>query len=780
MSDEEPDDTILEKTVVPSESASSVELPDDSTQPQLCAQTPAERSNSNLIEDLVASLSSSAGAGPDRTADSAIVPVQRTYPSVLPTTQSSVGSSISVAASAPLRSESLSSSAPVAVSSSVIVSSVPAPSFSLFRDPSAAHPRVDDPGPSNLTSEWSFGVRPRYGPSRLDPCRGFGHTRLPPPMSFLGGLNVDRSENGPSGLNTDCPRDTRDNVDLMSIAQIAVRTSTIVKDLSTMLGGKRVPEIDNLVKGISSELTPVMHKRDYFRTLSARYHAIVDEFRTQQCDADQRALDDLRQVANDFVAGVPLLTDGQLSFEGACAGPSGSSGSSRVANAGYTQQSGTSGFPSNAARALPSTVAAPPVRRDPSNPLSQTAFASEVVNPALAELLTPDFLMECTPSQVAAIKPVYQRYAMQHDEAEPTEEDKRRADLAAMFPALFAQPSPRTMSRAPAPAVDARKSLNFATPGSTVWNRGSTLGTSALTAGTQSAAVGATRTPAQSVEDLIEQKVSAAIASRDQKTDSSILQEDSAFVSDTGIVGALRNSVAPECKVPIFKRGNRDMTIENWFFQMRNYFETYAVDSRHWVNICVTRIHTSHFREISPLVCYNYTKFRSECVKLFESPDLTQAYLSELTELAQAKDEDYETYYERVRELISKAHPSMGVSERESLMVSYFIKGLYDSRVRDVVAATPGISLAEALRRASSVAASRRRSEPSGPPVRKALRDRSKDSESTYSASYARPDVGSSQNSGHNPYWQLTEQPGIVGNQFEDQCRAFRRRRRRR
>ena len=599
-------------------------------------------------------------------------------------------------------------------------------------------------------------------------------------MSFLGGSNVDRSESGPSGSNADCPRDTRDNVDLMSIAQIAVRTSTIVKDLSTMLGGKRVPEIDNLVKSISSELTPVVHKRDYFRTLSARYHAIVDEFRTQQCDADQRALDDLRQVANDFVAGVPLLTDGQLSFEGACAGPSGSSSSSRAANAGYTQQSGASGFPSNAARALPSTVAAPPVRRDPSNPLSQTAFTSDVVNPALAELLTPDFLMECTPNQVAAIKPVYQRYAMQHDEAEPTEEDKRRADLAAMFPALFAQPSPRTMSRAPVPAVDARKSLNFATPGSTVWNRGSTLGTSALTAGTQSAAAGATRTPAQSVEDLIEQKVSAAIASRDQKTDSSILQEDSAFVSDTGIVGALRNSVAPECKVPIFKRGNRDMTIENWFFQMRNYFETYAVDSRHWVNICVTRIHTSHFREISPLVCYNYTKFRSECIKLFESPDLTQAYLSELTELAQAKDEDYETYYERVRELISKAHPSMGVSERESLMVSYFIKGLYDSRVRDVVAATPGISLAEALRRASSVAASRRRSEPSGPPVRKALRDRSKDSESTYSASYARPDVGSSQIRRSEPILAANRAAGDRRKSVRGSCRAFRRRRRRR
>ena len=363
--------------------------------------------------------------------------------------------------------------------------------------------------------------------------------------------------------------------------------------------------------------------------------------------------------------------------------------------------------------------------------------------------------MECTPNQVAAIKPVYQRYAMQREETEPTEEEKRRADLAAMFPALFAQPSPRSVMRAPVPAVDARKSLNFATPGATVWNRSLTPGMQAANAGTQFATAALPRASSQSVEDLIEMKVSAAIASRDQKSETSILQEDSAFVSDTGTAGALRNSVAPDCKVPIFKRGNRDMSIENWFFQMRNYFETYSVDSRHWVNICVTRIHTSHFREISPLVCYNYTKFRSECIKLYETPDLTQAYLSELTELAQAKDEDYETYYERVRDLISKAHPSMGVSERESLMVSYFIKGLYDSRVRDVVAATPGISLAEALRRASSVAASRRRSEPSGPPVRKTPHDRTKDSDTTYNASYARADVGSSRYGGRDPYWQL-------------------------
>lgn len=161
---------------------------------------------------------------------------------------------------------------------------------------------------------------------------------------------------------------------------------------------------------------------------------------------------------------------------------------------------------------------------------------------------------------------------------------------------------------------------------------------------------------------------------------------------------------------------------------------------------------------------YNYTNFGSECITLFKTPDLTHAYLSELSELEQAKDEGYETYYERVRDLIYKAHLSMGVSERESLMVSYFIKGLYDSRLRDVVAATPGICLAEALRRASSVAASRRRTEPvRGPQVRKALRDRFKKSDATYNASYARPGVGSYQYGGQSSYLQIAEHSPTAG-----------------
>ena len=497
-------------------------------------------------------------------------------------------------------------------------------------------------------------------------------------------------------------------------------------------------------------------------------------------------MDTLRQVAREFIAGNPLPTDGQLSFEPPYTGSSSVSLPQGPATAVSAQPSGAGTSCVNSMRPLQSTSVVANQRAPPGQQ-NQTGSLPGTADPLLGELLTPEFLLECTPNQVAAIEPLYRRLTALDDASEADDEDRRRSALAAKFPAIFAQPSPRAASRAANPAVDARRTLSFANPGLTTGNSGLNAGTGVfnagtgaltagagvLTTGSQSATPVASRSSNQSVEEWLEQKISAALASKEQKQSTAFFQEDSAFGTDSGTAVAPKNGVAPECKVPIFKRGNRDMTIENWFFQMRNYFETYSVDRGHWVNICVTRIHTSHFREIAPLLCYNYFKFRSECIKLFETPDLTQAYLSELTELAQAKDEDYETYYERVRDLICKAHPFMSVPERESIMVSYYTKGLYDSRVRDVVAATPGISLAEALRRSSSVAASRRRSEPSGPPVRRVWRDRPKESETTYSSNYARADAEPSSSGGQSQYWQVSEQSPNAGNQYEERRELY-------
>ena len=217
-----------------------------------------------------------------------------------------------------------------------------------------------------------------------------------------------------------------------------------------------------------------------------------------------------------------------------------------------------------------------------------------------------------------------------------------------------------------------------------------------------------------------------------------LCDEDKVFV--TKALNATIMFNIPECKVPLFKRGNRDMSIESWFFQMRNFFQTYSIPTQLWVPLCVTRIHSFHFKEIQSCVKYEYNIFRAECFCLFETPDLRQTYLFELAVLAHGREENYESYDERVSDLVTKAHEETPGSARDSINASYFIQGLYDSRVRDVVAANPTLSLAESMKRASAIASSSRKSDASGPPARKATKEQSKESDS-YTAAYAPTDL---------------------------------------
>jgi hypothetical protein len=132
-------------------------------------------------------------------------------------------------------------------------------------------------------------------------------------MSFLGGSDGGCGECGPSGANAG--NQSVDEIALLSPAELMEKTLVMVRDLSTMLKGKRDREIEGLAKSIASEISPIANKREYFRTLSAKFTAFVDEYRNYQADAEQRIANELRQVVGDFAAGVPLPTDGRLSFE---------------------------------------------------------------------------------------------------------------------------------------------------------------------------------------------------------------------------------------------------------------------------------------------------------------------------------------------------------------------------------------------------------------------------------------------------------------------------------
>ena len=269
-SDEGPDDTILERTVLPPESVPAVEIPDEHVQPPDCVSIPAERSNTTAEDILVASLDSSAVVDSDITAAvSAVVPVQRTESAIPassgPTTQSTSCTSISAADSAPLRSVHFAPSVDTAGEHSVVASTVPASGSALPCVSSVAQPRETSLEPRNSAREWPWGTSLSRRP---DPTRGSQDTRFPPYMSFLGGSLGDGRGSGPSGLNSECSQNPRNPIDDMSIERIAERTVEIVRDLSTMLGGRRVQEVDNLVKSISSEMTSLAHKREYFRDSS--------------------------------------------------------------------------------------------------------------------------------------------------------------------------------------------------------------------------------------------------------------------------------------------------------------------------------------------------------------------------------------------------------------------------------------------------------------------------------------------------------------------------------
>ena len=269
-SDEVPDDTILERTVLPSESAPAVEIPVEHVQPPDCESVTAERLNTTAEDILVASLDSSAVVDSDiTTAVSAAVPVQRTESAIVATsgttTQSTSCTSISAADSAPLRSVHFAPSVDTPGEHSVVTCTVTASGSALPCVSSVAQPRETGLEPRNSAREWPWGTSLARRP---DPTRASQDTRFPPSMSFLSGSLGDARGGGTSGLDSECSRNPRNPTDDMSTERIAERTVEIVRDLSTMLGGRRDQEVDYLVKSISSDITSLVRKREMFQRSS--------------------------------------------------------------------------------------------------------------------------------------------------------------------------------------------------------------------------------------------------------------------------------------------------------------------------------------------------------------------------------------------------------------------------------------------------------------------------------------------------------------------------------
>lgn len=106
---------------------------------------------------------------------------------------------------------------------------------------------------------------------------------------------------------------------------------------------------------------------------------------------------------------------------------------------------------------------------------------------------------------------------------------------------------------------------------------------------------------------------------------------------------------------------------------------------------------------------------------------------------------------------------------REPLIVSYFIKRLYNIGVRDVVDATLRISLAKKFRRASLIEISRPRTKPNEPPVLESKLDHFRNQNLKYIASYRPVDVKALRYKGLNTYLKLAEHSETAGNHSDNQ-----------
>ena len=80
--------------------------------------------------------------------------------------------------------------------------------------------------------------------------------------------------------------------------------------------------------------------------------------------------------------------------------------------------------------------------------------------------------------------------------------------------------------------------------------------------------IGAAAAPADSALAtqiaLLAAQVNAMSKAKEIKDSVDLCEEDKVFV--TKALNATVTHNIPECKVPLFKRGNRDMSIESWFF----------------------------------------------------------------------------------------------------------------------------------------------------------------------------------------------------------------------
>ena len=160
----------------------------------------------------------------------------------------------------------------------------------------------------------------------------------------------------------------------------------------------------------------------------------------------------------------------------------------------------------------------------------------------------------------------------------------------------------------------------------------------------------------------------------------------------------------PNCPIPPYKRG-ADADIDAWIFQMETYFVASMIPEAARVSIMACRIHLQHFNEVKPHTQKAYPYFRKALREIFRNPDMTQARLMELAEVKQKREEDYQSYMDRIRALVIKIYPKMSMQDRDKLTTTHFVSGLQNQQIAIHLAGKAALTPAKAINKAAAMAA---------------------------------------------------------------------------
>ena len=90
------------------------------------------------------------------------------------------------------------------------------------------------------------------------------------------------------------------------------------------------------------------------------------------------------------------------------------------------------------------------------------------------------------------------------------------------------------------------------------------------------------------------------------------------------------------------------------------------------------KIAPQHLNEIKQFKTLEYLAFREKLLEVFKEPDLATAYLSELANISQLREEPISEFMRRVRTLVNKAHRNLAQDACDRILTTSFLLGLYD------------------------------------------------------------------------------------------------------